>query len=182
MLEDESFLERLKQGAPDAYAELVDQFEAALYRFFFCDHRDHHVAEDQTAETFVQLVRSLPTMRGDESQLRAFVFATARHVQQRRWRSRRHTPTSLIDAQDVADAARSPETSAADREQWEQIFAAIGRLEDAVRGVMLLRYVEDLSIDEIAQALRMPPGTVKSNLHRGTKRLKQLLTEKECET
>jgi RNA polymerase sigma-70 factor, ECF subfamily len=59
MLQDESFLAQLKKGIPAAYVVLVERFEGPLYRFFYCSHRDHHLAQDQTAETFAQLVKSL---------------------------------------------------------------------------------------------------------------------------
>ena len=71
MLPDESFLDQLKAGLPAAYVILVERFEGPLYRFFLCDHRDHFWAQEQTAETFAQLVRSLPGMHGGSEQLRA---------------------------------------------------------------------------------------------------------------
>src|SRR5687767_10606171 len=101
MLHDESFLAQLKDGSADAYAVLVEQFEGPLYRFFYVSHRDHHLAQDQTAETFAQLVRSLRTMRGTCQQLRAYVFGTARHVQLRRFRERKQPITPLIDGLDI---------------------------------------------------------------------------------
>ena len=72
-----SLLAGLRTGRPAAFETFVEHFEGPLYRFFVCDHRDYHLAQEQTAETFAQLVRSLPMMRGDVSQLPAFVFAVA---------------------------------------------------------------------------------------------------------
>ena len=181
MPSEESFVEQLKNGVPAAYELLVQRFEAPLYRFFLCDHRDHHTAEEQTAETFAQLVRSLPQMRGDCGQLRAFVFATARHVQQRRWRRRRKRPLPLAEAMTASDPNPSPPTVAMDREELGQVLDAISQLEEPQRNVLLLRFIERLSIVEIAEALEMPEGTVKSQIHRSRLRLKQILIEKENE-
>lgn len=182
MIEDESFLAQLKEGVPAAYAVLVERFEGPLYRFFYCDHRDHHLAQDQTAETFAQLVQSLRGMRRDCEQLRAYVFATARHVQLRRFRKRKQQPSAITEGLDVTDARPSPVTVASDREQLERVLYAIGQLEDPLRNVLLLRFVEGCSIEEVAQALELPIGTVKSHIHRSRTRLKQLFVEKECET
>lgn len=179
MLPDESFLNQLKAGEPAAYAMLVERFEGPLYRFFLCDHRDHHTAQEQTAETFAQLVRSLSAMRGGCEQLRAYVFATARHIQQRRWRGRKKEPSSLAEAINVCDPGPSPATVASDREQLERVLDAISRLEDPLRNVLLLRFVEGCSIDEVAEALGMPIGTVKSHIHRSRARLRQIFVEKE---
>lgn len=176
---DESLLDQLKAGLPAAYAVLVERFEGALYRFFLCDHRDHHLAQEQTAETFAQLVRSIPRMRGGCGQLRSFVFATARHLQQRQWRGRKRRCSPLADALDVCDDRPSPAMVAADREELEQVLTAIGQLEEPLRNVLLLRFVEGCSMEEVAIALEMPVGTVKSHIHRSRARLREIFAEKE---
>jgi RNA polymerase sigma-70 factor, ECF subfamily len=180
MQPDELFLEELKQGAPAAYARLVEQFEGPLYRFFLCDHRDHHLAQEQTAETFAQLVRALPTMRGSCDQLRAFVFATARHMQLRRWRQQKQPTFSLSEALHVSDPQPSPAAAAVEREQIDRVFCAIHCLGEPLRHVLMLRFVEECSLEEIATILEMPVGTVKSHIHRGRTQLKLALTEQEC--
>jgi len=179
---DESFLDRLKAGEHAAYVQLVERFEGPLYRFFLCDHRNHHTAQEQTAETFAQLVRSLVGMRGSCEQLRAFVFATARHVQIRQWRQRKPRPSPLVEALDVSDPGPSPMALASDREQLERVLSAIGQLEDTLRNVLLLRFVEGCSIEEVAEALELPVGTVKSHIHRSRSRLRQIFAEKESGT
>ena len=173
MTSDDSFLRRLKELQPSAFETLVEQYEGPLYRFFFSDHRDHHVAQEQTAETFTQLVRSLQSMRGGPEQLSAFVFGIARHVQRRRWRARKKPHLSIDFAINVSDPGPSPNTQAAEGEQLELVMQALGSLDQPLRSVMLMRFVEDCSLDEIAMALDIPVGTVKSHIHRGRARLKQ---------
>ncbi len=179
MLSDELFIDQLKAGEPAAYVRLVEQFQGPLYRFFLCDHRNHHTAQEQTAETFAQLVRSMKDMRGSCEQLRGYVFATARHVQLRRWRNRGKQPSALVEAIDVSDPRPSPLTVAADREQLERVLLAISQLDNPGRHVLLLRFVEGCSIDEVAAAMQLPVGTVKSHIHRSRARLKEILAEKE---
>jgi len=181
MTADQAYLDQLKAGHAAAYEMLVERFEGPLYRFFFCDHRNHHLAQEQTSETFTQLVRSLPNMRGGHQQLCAFVFATARHIQQRRWRSPKTQNVPLSGAANVIDAGPSPVAQAADREQLERVLNAIGQLDPAVRNGLLLRFVEGYSVEEVAHAMEMPVGTVKSHIHRGRLRLKQVFSEEECE-
>lgn len=60
---DDALASRLKSGDATAFEQLVARFEASLYRFFYCSHRDHHLAQEQTAETFAALVCALPNMR-----------------------------------------------------------------------------------------------------------------------
>src|SRR5918993_5219605 len=118
---DERFLIELKQGQPAAYERLIEFFEAPLYRFFYCDHRQHHLAEEQTAETLGQLVRSLPTMRGGVDALAAFVFSVARHTKARGWR-RPPLKTSPVEAAaEVIDQRPIAAVVVERREQLEQV-------------------------------------------------------------
>ncbi len=171
---DDEFLLGLKQGDPSAYDTLVARFEGPLYRFFLCEHRDHHVAQEQTSETFTQLVRALPKMEAGPEALRAFVYAVARNVQRRRWRRRPSAHLPIEFADDVADSGLSPGEAAAAREQVEHVLEVLSGLEPPLREVLYLRFIEHLSHEEIAHALEMPVGTVKSHIHRGRIRLKQL--------
>jgi RNA polymerase sigma-70 factor (ECF subfamily) len=176
---DDTLVEQLKGGQSVAYSKLVERFEGPLYRFFLCDHRNHHLAEEQTAETFAQLVQSLPAMRGGAAQLRAYIFSTARHVQLRRWRRREERPSTLAEAMDLRDPGPTPENLADMREQAGRALKAIGLLDDQARQVLFLRFVEGCSIDEIGQAMEIPVGTVKSHISRGRARLKSILANEE---
>ena len=176
---DKSLIEQLKAGNCTAYEHLVERFEAPLYRFFLCHHRNHHTAQEQTAETFAQLVQSFVSMRGGCEQLRAYVFATARHVLQRRWRQATERLSSFAEASSVSDPSPSPVTLASDREQLERVLNVISKFEEPERSVLLLRFVECYSINEIALALKLPLGTIKSHIHRSRSRLKQIFAEKE---
>ncbi len=178
----DDLLKQLKNGCPEAYEALVRHFEGPLYRFFLCAHGNHHLAQDQSADTFAQLVRSLPSMKGGAEQLRSFVFGVARNVQRRRWRQKATHPVSLTLADEACDNRPTPLQEAAGREELQRVLEAIRQLDEPVRSVLILRFVESLSLDEIAQTLEMPVGTVKSHIHRGRKRLAEILAEEECET
>ena len=177
----ESFVSRLKRGEPAAYEELLARFESPLYRFFYYDHRDHHIAQEQSAETFAQLAQSIATMAGCDSQLSAFVFSIARRVQLRSWRTRKKAALPLESAADSAQASPCPVQQAAGREQLSLVLAAIGALEQPQRNVLLLRVVEGLSLAEVATALDIPLGTVKSHIHRGREYLRQRFLPEECQ-
>ncbi|NLS95953.1 MAG: sigma-70 family RNA polymerase sigma factor [Planctomycetaceae bacterium] len=179
---NDSIVQRLRQGCPAAYETLVRQFEGPLYRFFLCVHGDHHLAQDQSAETFAQLVRAIPNMKGGGQQLRGFVFAVARNVQRRHWRRKTVDLVSLTDAPETCDDRATPLAEAVRREELLRAVETIRQLDEPARSVLVLRFVDGLSMDEISHALRMPIGTVKSHVHRGRNRLKEILAEEECGT
>ena len=179
MADDDSMLNRLRRGQPEACEWLLEQFKDSLFRFFVCDHRDFHLAEEQTAETFAQLIRSLPTMHGNQNQLRSFVFSIARHVQLRHWRRPRIPRCDAEPASGIADPRPAPEYQLADREEVNRILTFISEFESPLREILLLRFVEEHSIDEIGIELALPHGTVKSHIHRGIARLRALLLPAE---
>jgi RNA polymerase sigma factor, sigma-70 family len=121
-------------------------------------------------------------MRGTCDQLRAYVFATARHIQLRRFRERKVPLAPSSDQLDIADAQPSPENVVSDREELERVLDAVSQFEDPLPNVLVLRFVEGCSIEEVAQALDLPVGTVKSHIHRARSRLKQIFSKRECET
>ncbi len=182
MPSDQSILNGLRARNPDACKWLVDHFEDPLFRFFVCKHRDYHLAQEQTAETFAQLIRSLPSMRGSQEQLHGFVFSVARYVQLRHWRRPKVTGCDPELAKCVADPQPSPATQLADREQLERVLSAISQFESPVREILIFRFVEGFTLDEIVAATALPLGTVKSHIHRGIVRLRKLMSDKECQT
>ena len=65
------------------------------------------------------------------------------------------------------------------REQVDHLLSALKQLPETVREIVSLRYIQELSMLEIAAAMNMPEGTVKSYLHRGKQQLKSMLTHEE---
>ena len=181
MIPDDALLNRLRAGDDEAWELIVAEFEGPIYRYFFCQQRNHHVAQEQTAETFAQLVRSLPNFRGTGEQFRAYVFGISRNVQRRQWRAARSEPKTLSATLEVRDRHASFEHQIADLEQFQRAIRAISGLDEPVRDSILLRFVEGLSMREIADALDCPVGTIKSHIHRGLSRLKEILKDEECE-
>jgi RNA polymerase sigma-70 factor, ECF subfamily len=180
MSADDSLLQRLKAGEAAAYEWLVREFEGPLFRYFVCEHRDFHLAQEQTSETFVQLVRSIPSMKGSFQQLRAFVFSIARHMKSRHWRQSRFSTQPLPETDEICDPRPSPQAVTGSREQLDLVLLTIGQFEPTVRDVLLLRFVEGFSLEEVAGLVDLPLGTVKSHIHRGVTRLKKLLTDSGC--
>ena len=178
---DDGCVEGLKWGEPAAFERLIAEFEGPLFRFFYCQRRDPNLAEEHSAETFARLVAALPRFRGGPERLPAFVFATARHVlsADRRHASRRPVPFDATP--EFPDPAVTPFERLANTEERESLLRALDSLEPDARQVVLLKYIEGLAIRDIADALGMPEGTVKSHLHRARERLKEILLPTRCE-
>lgn len=174
-VDNEALVEGLRAGDDEAFHLLLDQFETPVYRFFFYSHRDHDRAEDQCAETFSNMITAIHKMSSPPDSLKAFVFGVARNVMRRGWRQKQlYLPGDELIALNIdnrPDACRV----AAGREQVARVMEAIERFDDPERQVLLLRFVEELHLAEIAQVLGLPVGTVKSHIHRCRKRLRLIL-------
>jgi RNA polymerase sigma factor (sigma-70 family) len=169
------YISGLKKGEAAAYETLVRQFETPLYRYFFASHGDPQLAGEQSVDCFSDLVESLPKMKGGPAQLRPFVFAVARNVLRRQWRRQTHELASLRLEVDAIDNSPSPDEQFVAAEEKIELIEAIRSLDQSTSDVILLRFVEQLSIAEIAEAVGEPIGTVKSRLYRGRRRLQEIL-------
>jgi RNA polymerase sigma-70 factor (ECF subfamily) len=136
-------------------------------------------AEDLTAEAFLRAYRALCGYEADRIaalQPRAWLVKILMNV----WRNSRRTdarkppPAPLDEAADPVDPREGVEATAVRHETGGELAELLGRLPEDQRTAVVLRHVVDLSIAEIATALDMPQGTVKSHISRGLRRLRTL--------
>jgi RNA polymerase sigma-70 factor (ECF subfamily) len=122
--------------------------------------------EDLTGEVFVQVVRDLHRFRGDDARLRSWVFTIAHHrvVDARRRAARRSVAVSLDDA----DGAASYDAHPVDEFMDPELVRALDHLQ---RDVVVLRFVADLSLEQVARLVRRSTGAVKALQHRALARL-----------
>ncbi|HEX6539888.1 MAG TPA: sigma-70 family RNA polymerase sigma factor [Candidatus Dormibacteraeota bacterium] len=168
-MDDEALLERARRGDRDAFAAIVTRNQDDLYTMALRMLGSPHDAADVVQETFLRAYTRLPELRGRT--LRAWLFRVAincaRDVQRR---STRRPTLPLADSAgnviELPDPALGPEATAVARQQAAAVRDALLALPEDFRLPVVLRDVNDLSYDEIAEALRIPVGTVKSRLSR----------------
>ena len=147
---------------------LYRESREALTAYFLRRHRSTHTAEDLLHETFLQLMRRVDRCRAASSP-RGYLFGIARHVSAAAWRRAR--PPGEDDGPLVSIAAPQPDPRlAAARE-------TIATLPPLQREILDLRFQHDLSYAEIAQALGIPVGTVRSRLHNALELLRERLEQ-----
>jgi len=161
------------RGDNQAFERLVDRFDRRLLYYVQRMVDDPHSARDIVQETWINAFRSLPRLR-DAQAFRSWLYRIAHGFLAKRLQlqyKRRETkePTS-----DIAEHSSDELEFQAD--QATMIHAALGHLAPTHREVLLLRFMEDFSINDIALALEVPAGTVKSRLHHAKLALKSLLS------
>ena len=183
------FLERLKAGEAAAFNRLVEERHADIYALLYRLTEDPEEARDLTQETFLQAFRHLAGFRG-EADLRTWLYRIAVNQARNRWRwwkRRRRDRTVSLDAPagESSDAPLSaglpgrdgedPEALALARERERALLSALRTLSRPYREVIVLRDIEGLSYEEVALALEINVGTVKSRLSRGRNELRRRL-------
>jgi len=171
--------ERLRRRDSEAIESLVSFLHGPVYRYLIGCGSNVPQAEELAAETFFQVLRSIEGFRGDDNQVRAFVFSTARNVRTRCYRQTSRMEFDSDLAQNVIDAEELSLQRLLAKERNERVADAFARLSEVAREIVFLRFVEDLSINEIASICDLPAGTVKSHLHRAKQELKQTIAELE---
>jgi RNA polymerase sigma factor (sigma-70 family) len=164
--DDDDLARSAQRGESWALTEVWHRFSPAVMAYL----RGRGVAdpEDMTSEVFLQVFRRINRFRGDEGDLRTFVFsvAHARYVDDRR-RLARHGVDVAYLAESHDGPAPSAETEAITALGTERVRALIEALSPDQRDVLLLRIVADLSLEQTAEVLGKTVGAVKSLQHRG---------------
>ncbi len=177
----------LRRRDPDLLDELIARYHYRLFRYLWALTGSREAAEDLFQETWMRVLE-----RGHQYSPRwrfeTWLFAIARNLAIDA--SRRRQPESL-DALLCPEDMRAPHElrdpdsltpfeSAAAGEQAGRMGALLRQLPPDNREVLVLRFQEDLNLDEIAAVTGAPLSTVKSRLYRGLEALRNLLTEKEA--
>jgi RNA polymerase sigma factor (sigma-70 family) len=178
-LTDSELIERAKAGDVPAYEELVRRYEQQAFRAACLICGDADEARDAAQEGFVRAWRALPRFRAGAEPRPWLMRIVVNAARNRRRGSGRRTNLVLRVAQDRPSdgAAPSPEAAVLAGERRAELLAVIGQLRDEDRLVLGLRWFADLGEVEMAEALGVPRGTVKSRLSRAMARLRQAMGE-----
>jgi len=174
---DESLMAAVMHGSHDAFAELVDRHYSLILGYLYRHSGgDRLLAEDLTQETFLRLLRKPGYEHGRP--FRPWLYAIASHLAHDHFKSaavRHHTVYDAATDRAAAAMAPDPEDQVLAADETRAVAAAIGQLAEEYRATLLLRFYNGLSLAEIAEALDIPLGTVKSRLSVGTRRLREAL-------
>jgi RNA polymerase sigma-70 factor (ECF subfamily) len=182
---EKALIAALCAGDESAYEALIDRFERPVYNLVARLTDDCSDAADMTQEVFLKIFRGVGSFRGGCS-LKTWVYRIAVNEARnhRRWFSRHRRKEVGMEAPDdqhlggidwIADPGRSPLQLTLDHESHEMVEAALAAVNPAFREALVLREVEGLSYEEIAQIMDISLGTVKSRIVRGREDLRERL-------
>lgn len=171
---DAELVRRHADGDPHVFEEIVKAHEVRVYSVAFRMVGNSEDARDVSQEVFINAFRALPRFRVEAPLSVWFYRAT---VNSSINLLRRRRPTASLDEAGYAvpDGARAVDDLAVAADTGDAVHEALERLSDEYRAVVVLRDLEDLDYAEVATALDIPIGTVRSRLHRARAQLAELL-------
>jgi len=180
---DPELVRRCLAGDERAYRELIERYERQVYSVAMRMVRVAEDAEDLTQETFVRMFKALD--RYDPARpFPAWLLTIAARLSIDQLRRRRVKTVSLFRSEpgseeehviELEDPGLGPEELAVQGEEQRSADRLIGSLPEHYRIVVVLRHQQDLSYEEIAEALHLPLGTVKARIHRARALLRDRL-------
>lgn len=161
-------------GDTAAVGALYRMYSGAIHRYMVFRAPTTEDAEDLTAEVFIRMVQGLPSYKITEVPFEAWLYriAAARVADFYR-RARRHPDTELADA--IADDSPLPEEALMQAQALEAVRTALHQLSEEHQTILILRFVERKSHDEVADILNKSMTAVKSAQHRALSQLTSLL-------
>jgi RNA polymerase sigma-70 factor (ECF subfamily) len=173
--EEAALLARCRRGDREAQEALVRRYQQKVYRLACGLLGNPEEALDASQESLVAMLRSLRSYRG-EARFQTWLYQLTTNVclmQRRRTQARTRILTEFpTDHQQNAGEGNEPERRALNREMQGAIREHLRKLPAEFRAVVVLRELEEMSYDEIAEILRVPMGTVQSRLNRGRRLLR----------
>ena len=179
---------RCVSGDAAAWEEIVQRYHRRIYNVCYRFAGDSENAQDLTQEVFIKMYRTLNTYDSGKGAFMTWVTTITRNLLVDHFRKSKgdritdsldSTSSEHEDAQplseQIADGGVAPDAAVQRRETGEMVHMALQKLSPELREAVILRDLQDMDYREIATALRVPEGTVKSRINRGRAELARLL-------
>jgi RNA polymerase sigma-70 factor (ECF subfamily) len=166
-----------RAGDAEAWRILFRRYQLPLYAYLYELVRHEQTCLDLVQETFIRAVRHLGGLR-DDAKFGSWLFGIAHQQCLQHWRKSGREEFFGDDLPDVVAEDDGPDQVLIRSEQAAAVRLLLARLPIPQRSVLVLYFLEDFSIEDIARVTGAPAGTVKSRLHHAKRALKKLMEEK----
>lgn len=183
---DKELINKVQVGDEKAFEELVYTYQHKVYSVAMGMMKNEQDAYDAAQETFIRVFRSIGGLKGD-SALFTWIYRITMNVclDQLRKRTKEDNTYSLSDGEDeiqIPSKDETPEQNLEKNLKKQEVRKAVSNLGEEMQAAIVLRYMKELSYEEIAEVLEVSIGTVKSRIFRARKALKKLLEQNELFT
>ena len=176
MLDNEKIhIEKAKKGNKAAFGALYDHYLPQFYRFLFLKVSSRAEAEDLTHEVFLSAWKNLPNYKYEGFPFSSWLYQIAKNAAIDFYRTaKKSVPLELMDEELIKMAVQTPETAVNDLLELERIKKCLRLLKPDYQDVLIMRFIEEMSHEEIAITLTKSQGAVRLIQHRALKELKSI--------
>jgi len=173
-------MQRCRRGSPEAFEVLVNRYMKDAYFIALGLVGNREDAMDLSQEAFIRAYRNIKHLK-PERRFFPWFYQILKNLCISHLRKRRYRQASSLDTENCPEMADtkdcfSPEVVAGRNELKDKVWQAIGKLDDKHREVIILRHFQNMSYEQIAEALYCNKGTVTSRLYYARKKLEELLS------
>jgi RNA polymerase sigma-70 factor (ECF subfamily) len=169
----EKLIEKCRKGDSEALGDLVKRYSDRCYGYFYRLTGRADLSEELLSDLFIRLVRKIGSF--ESGSFDKWIFTVASNLF--RDYLRRHYRQNRLLAEKAALALQDENTSKREPEIVDKLHVALGRLDPKTAELITLRYYSQLSFKELADLRDEPIGTTLSKVHRGIKKLRQIMDE-----
>lgn len=178
-LDDQELVLASKRGDQDAFAQLVQRYQRRIFNLVYRMLQQYEEANEITQETFLAAWQGLPSFRG-EARFATWLYRIAYNcaLKQLETRKRDRALQTALQAEQALEGESTFESASAQidvREQQALVQEHLSHLPAKYRIVLILRHLQDMTYEEMAEILTMPVGTIKTHLFRARNLLKERL-------
>lgn len=181
-LQEKWWLEKIKAGDPEVFKEIYNQYLDSIYRFIYFKVSNREEAEDLTSEVFLKTWQYLYGVQKEVKSLQALLYQIARNLVIDFYRQK--SQVEILDETGVLERLEDSRQQSLlgkidNQAEIINIERILKQLKEEYQEVIILHYLEEMEIGEIAQVLNKSQGAVRVLLHRALKVLKGYLEEKQ---
>lgn len=167
------------------FERLYETYHHSLFQFLFYMVRNRQIAEELVQEVYIKVLNSYSSFKGDSSE-KTWLYSIARHVGVDWIRSQNRKKRKFLGLFELSekeyqfrDENQLPDEIVMEKEEMKEVYQMLGKCSLDQQQVIILRYIESLSISETATILGWTESKVKTTQHRAIKSLKELLSTED---
>jgi RNA polymerase sigma-70 factor, ECF subfamily len=180
--QDEEILALARSGDEDAIVTIYRSYFDPVYQFCRLRVGDDQTAQDLTSEVFIRFIKALKRETAPHTSLRGWIFRVTRNLIYDYYGQDKELPVETLDQWLIAQTDTDPEVRVLQTMQVERARRAIGMLSPAQQEVLMLRFDQQLSLQETADLMNRQPNAIKALQFRAVNTLRQILLQMQEES
>lgn len=177
ILDDSKLIKKCQNGDKEAFQELISKYHPFVYKFLYKLTGDEEIAEDLNQETFLKVIKSIDKFDvHGKAKFSTYIITVAKHcyIDYLRRQNKFKNYIPIDEDMNIEDTQLNVEGTVIDNMYSEKIMEKMSSLSEEQQMVIKMKYIEGLTLNEIGEKLKLEPKTIKSRIHNGIVKLREM--------